>query len=79
MSPPVPTESDATEEEDEEVKQGDDSDGSESFSGSYVGWDIDCWNNIHGERDPDLTFPEDQAQMFDSGLLEISQVDDRVM
>jgi len=69
VSPSAPKESLDEGEEDEEDE--DDDGGDESFSNSYFALDIALWD-IQGNRDPDLTFPEEQARMLD---VEISKVD----
>ncbi|KAJ7035703.1 putative casein kinase-1 hhp1 [Mycena alexandri] len=50
-------------------------DDEENFSNSYFDLDIGDWD-IQGNRDPDLTFPGEQADMLDSCVPQISQVDE---
>lgn len=70
----VPTQSLHTDEAVEEEE--DDDDSAECFSHSYFGWDVSEWDNMQRRnRDPDLTFPEGQAQIWDSAVPEIFQVD----
>jgi serine/threonine protein kinase len=71
----VPTQSLHTAEAVEEEEDEDD-DSAECFSHSYFGWDVSEWDNMQRRnRDPDLTFPEGQAQIWDSAVPEIFQVD----
>ncbi|KAJ7743152.1 kinase-like protein [Mycena metata] len=46
----------------------------ENFSNSYFYIDLADWD-IQGNRDPDLTFPAEQARMLDSCVPQISRVD----
>ncbi|KAE9401975.1 hypothetical protein BT96DRAFT_1089241 [Gymnopus androsaceus JB14] len=44
--------------------------------GSYLGYDIELWDNRQGERDKDLTLSAEQAEALDGCLLLIEQVVD---
>ncbi|KAE9397848.1 putative casein kinase-1 hhp1, partial [Gymnopus androsaceus JB14] len=43
---------------------------------SYIGWDVDQWDNRQQERDKNLTLTEEQAEELDGCLVSIEEVTD---
>ncbi|KAJ3500813.1 hypothetical protein NLJ89_g9624 [Agrocybe chaxingu] len=54
--------------------EADDDDSDSLGEDSYVGEDIDMWDNRQGERDKDLTFPAKQREVLDGIIGVISEV-----
>ncbi|KAF5384586.1 hypothetical protein D9757_007478 [Collybiopsis confluens] len=62
----------------DEDMPGDDEDSNSSFKNSYFAWDIDQWDDRQGERDKDLTLPENQITPKQFGsILPITEVLDK--